>query len=392
MEYKRETQNTAGWIARGIAALPILFFLVNLYRMRSGSIMLYMGILIISGGFGLLTALLNRSRMASFLLFSGVYLFTLALNLVFIKNVDAGSFVTSALLLALTPLTLRRRWTKQWGAAGFYLSAAIIILALMTRTKTRIFSGSNNFISVVMILAAVIYYLPMTAGREKLRIRDLAPAFVCFFVSVWAAGRGGILSTAFLVVLILFVFMKQFIGRDPKRLALLIIFLGLILAGLLLLSDALLSWFMSLGKLRTRGLNGGDREVIWTAYFDKMLENPLYLLLGSPLREVEPAHVLGDNTHNSFLQFHAYNGILPLLLFLAALVVSVVRNLKKRDYLMLSLIAVVVLRAMTDKFIFSQYGMPFMLYLVFSSFDGGPGELPEKEEKKIPLFRRICWK
>ena len=362
---QRSTKVNTAWL---IAALPVVFFLVNIYRMRGGSAALYIAALAAAGAPGFPALILRRERLTPFILFSAVYTVTLGLNMALIGNIDPGSFVTSILLLGMTAVMLHYGWTKTQGAAGFYASAAIIALALMTRSKTRIFGSSNNYISVILLLAVTLYYCPIAARKRKLTLIDLAPAAVCFGLSVWAGSRGGILSTAVLLVLIPMVWLAQGVSGNTKRYAVLWIAVPVAVIAVLLKSGDISRWFMSLGKFDSRGVFSGDRLKIWGAYFEAMSSNPLYFLLGAPLKEIPQITVIGDNCHNSFLQLHAFNGIIPLVLFTALGIGAAVRYIRQKDYLTLSLLAVITLRGMTDKFIFSQYGMPVMLYLVFYPF------------------------
>ena len=121
---------------------------------------------------------------------------------------------------------------------------------------------------------------------------------------------------------------------------------------------------MGLGKLSSRGLDNGPREKIWKAYFEKIENNIEYLFIGVPIQDVPVIHDIGDNTHNSFLHLHATNGIFSFVLFLLLIIKAMIYHLRTKKILFAIMLLVIFARGMSDKFIFGQYGMPILLYLV----------------------------
>ena len=58
-----------------IAVLPVLFFIVNIYRMRGGSAVIYIAALAAAAAPGIPALILKRDRLMPFILFSAVILF-----------------------------------------------------------------------------------------------------------------------------------------------------------------------------------------------------------------------------------------------------------------------------------------------------------------------------
>ena len=346
------------------AFLPIVYYLVNVYRMRGGSARVYLAVLAVLGILGVVTMIRNRGRrMNMLLLFSALYVVSLIPNWILIKNVDTASLFSHVCLLGMTAVMLEYPWSRRQGWFGFYAVLVLVVVAFMTRHQTRIFGSSNNYVSVIMLLAAALYYLPLEGREGRIRLWDVAPAALTFMVCVWATGRGGILCSLVFLVLILLMFMRSLTGKNAQRIVLLVIVLLIAATALLLSNVSLMDSFMNLGKFRTRGATSASRFRVWSGYFGKMASSPVYVLLGAPLRTIPLIHNLGDNCHNSFLQLHAYGGLLIFLVYMVLLVQAVGYYVTRKQWLTFAVFFTLILRGMTDKFVFGQYGMPMMMYL-----------------------------
>ncbi len=367
------TQNGAGARAESyvfsyktlLAFVPVLYYVLNVLRMRGFSTKAVLAVEAVSCAVGLVLMIRNKGgRMTMLMLFSVVYMLSIAANRLIIGNMTTSGLISNVCLLGMTAIMLEYPWSRRQGWLGFYAILLIVVLGFMTRTQTRIFGSSNNYVSIIMILAAALYYLPLEGREGTIRIWDVAPAALTFMVSVWATGRGGILFSLVLLVLVLILYMRSLTGKKAQRIVLLVI--ALLIAGtVLLVSNVnLLNRFMNLGKFRTRGATDASRIKVWTAYFRKMGSSPLYILLGAPLEKIPIIHNLGDNCHNSFLQLHAFGGAGIFLAYMVLLVIAAVYFMSRKMWITFVVFLTVSLRAMTDKFIFGQYGMPIMVYLV----------------------------
>lgn len=348
-----------------IRVLPGLFYLANLIRMMMITTTPYFITLYGVGVLGVLMAFFSRKyKLDNILAFILLYGLTLVINWITIGNITFSDIMVNVLLVGITLVMLINRWTYWEGIIIFYATALAVLYALNTRTVLRIFGSSNNYISVVLILAVSFYYIAVENDGRKIKLYDLLPALICFFLSVLAEGRGGILSTAVLVALMLFLYMRTVANKRARRSIIIILILFLVGVVLLIRNVDLLDTFMSLGKFGTRGANNSDRAIIWGSYFAKMRESIGYILVGAPLRDISIISLHGGNCHNSFLQLHAYNGLLMFIVFIVMLVRAFIYYWKNQQFVKVAVLAVLVLRGMTDKFIFGQYGMPIMLFFV----------------------------
>lgn len=350
---------------RVLMLLPGIFYIANLVRMLMFSSMPYFITLFAVGGLGFLMALLSRKyNLPSVLVFFAVYMLTLAANWVTIGNISFSSIAVNLFLIGITIVMLKQQWGYREGIIVFYVTVLLMNHARNASAVRRILVSSTNYISVVMLLAVSFYYIAVERERRKLKLLDVLPAVICFLFSVWARGRGGILSSTVLLVLILFLFMKTVTDKKIKW-TIVIVFALLVVGVVLIVKNiSLLDTFMSLGKWGTRGADNSSRMYIWGSYFSKLKESLWYVLFGAPLDKIPAIAMVGENCHNSFLQLHAYNGLLMFIIFLYLMVKSFIYYMRKKQYVMAAMMFVLVLRGMTDKFIFGQYGMPIMLYFV----------------------------
>lgn len=344
--------------------LPGFFYIANLIRMLMISSVPYFIILYLTGGVGLfLTLFLKKRKLDNIILFLLFYFFTLVVNLLTVGNISFNNLIVNVLLVGITLMMLIKPWTYREGVIVFYLTALIMAYAMNASAVRRILVSSTNYISILMILSAAFYYIALEKDERVLKLIDILPALICFLISVWARGRGGILSTAVLLVLMLFLYIRKVSNKYARNSITIILFLFLIGVILLIRNVNLLDAFMSLGKWGTRGTDNSERMLIWSSYFAKMGESIRHVLLGPPLREIPIINLFRENCHNSFLQLHAYNGLLMFAIFVVVLARAFMYYWKRHKYLMIIMLSVLILRGMTDKFIFGQYGMPIMLFL-----------------------------
>lgn len=346
-----------------ISILPILFYLCNLYRMLGNSAVLYQIVLIIAGILGILILIVVAKKNILFVFL--LYILTLILNWLIIGNISINDIVQSTLLFGISVIMLVYPWTHRQAMVLFLVTCVIFCIKMYMGIDTRsILTSSANYISILLLLSVSFYYIALDVEERQLRIVDLLPAIFCFGLSVWAQGRGGILSTGILLILVSLIYMRNVTSKNLKRVVILAIMLLSLILLLIVLNINVFNQFMDLGKWETRGMDNSAREVIWKSYFMKMKESLKYILLGAPLDEIFIIDSYDGNCHNSFIQLHAYNGVGILIGFVYLLFNVCYKYIKNRKYLFVAMVFVICIRGMTDKFIFGQYGMPIVLYLV----------------------------
>ncbi len=349
-----------------IATLPGLFCIANLMRMLSMTSIPYNILLIVTGVIGIACSINKfRLRYRSCWLFFLLYMFTLGINCLVIKNTNLYSIAMNVLLFGIAFIMLIYPWSIRTGSVVFYVSVAMILYRLSISVSRRILISSSNYISVVMLLAVSFYYISIELAERKLKLIDLLPAALCFYISIVAEGRGGILSCAVLLMLLLLLYARTVTNKNAKRSILLIIVLFCISMYMYINNYGAIDLFFNLGKWRERGTDNSARAIIWLTYYQKAKESFLYFMQGAPLREIPLISAYGENTHSSFIQLHAYNGLIPLIVTVFLVLKAMVSYLRERKFVIAIMMLTVVIRGLSDKFIFGQYGMPLMLFFMF---------------------------
>ena len=347
------------------AILPLLFYLANLYRMTEHSSLPYRVSINVIGILGVVEFILARKQNVIVVLTLYIYFITGVMNFLAIGNVSLTDVVADILLFGITLVMLRYHFTYIQGALAYYIIAATFLWFYRNGINTHyVLTSSGNYISVLLIISASLYYIALHNSGRRMKIWDVFPALLNFFLSVWARGRGGISATFVMLILIGLVFLN---GMERKMARRIILSISVVVIALVIVSHtnfSVVNWFFSLGKWGYKGIENAARFVIWRSYYDKMGESLTYFVFGAPLRDIPIIAGYGGNCHNSFLQLHAYNGIFMILLLMILLILSAVHYIRRRQWIMLSVLLVFCIRAFTDKFVFGQYGMPVMMYLV----------------------------
>lgn len=347
-----------------LSILPILFYLFNLYRMLGNSTIPYQIILFITGIIGIVILFIaDRKSLKKIIYIFLIYFITLIFNWLIIGNHSVNDIVQSALLFGIAIILLIYPWTFYQGLILFGVTCITFIINMCRGIPAHLMlTSSGNYISVVLLLSVTFFYIAIEVEKRTFRTIDLLPAVICFVMSVWAKGRGGILSCGLLLIFVLLFYMRC--ETSKKRGIVMIVIAGVLLIILLLVSNVnVLDQVLSLGRWKTSGIDNSAREIIWNSYFVKLKESLVYVLMGAPLDQISVIKAYEGNCHNSFLQLHAYNGLLMTLIFFFFLVKAFRYYIIQKRYLILSVFLVLCIRGFTDKFIFGQYGMPIMLYL-----------------------------
>ena len=348
--------------------LPALLYLANIWFRMGHSSAPYLACLICAGSCGLIGMMkYSKVRRRGIISFMIVYFIMGLINCMIIRNIEIRDLANDALLFGVLFLMLLYPMNLCQGTIFYCVSMVPFVFTYFTgRAAKDILTSSGNFVSVLVIISTCIFYISVYNSRKEFLLIHLIPAALCFFLSVWARGRGGILGSTVLLALMVAYYLYVYIRRGGSLRAVLLWFVIILICGYLFIRNInLIESFMSLGKWSSKGTDNTDRIGLWRDYFSKAWESVVYLIGGAPFRQIPSIQAFGNNTHNSFLQLHATNGLPALGMFLFLLVRAICRQIKKKQLLLAILITALFVRGMTDKFIFGQYGMPVMLYLVF---------------------------
>lgn len=349
--------------------LLVLFFWTNIWRKMNHSALPFIIILVFLGILGILDSIVNgKLNKRIVFLFYTVYLSTGFLNWCLIGNVSLGDLAKDLLLCGVLFELFVSPIHYFHGFVSFYVSVLLFIDAFLSGDVAHeLLSGaSGNYISVFLILSESIYYMGLYNSRRTIMVWDLLPVVLCLMLSIWAVGRSGIICSTLFLFLMVYSFMKQ--RWNNKH-------LSILLCIVILLSIVYLSWD-SLGilenndylrKLEEQGLET-SRYSMWQAYWNQMVSSPSFFLFGVPFEQVPIIQMFDNNTHNSFIQLHALNGMLAFILLFYFVCYALVFYFKHGRSVLFAVLLVYVIRGMTDKFIFGEFGMPVLLYFTMLPF------------------------
>jgi len=352
--------------AAAIAALPALYFIFNLIKMMYNQILIPFAVLAAVGVVGIVSVWQKKSGyVLTFHIYAILYIVLTCFNSLYTSNLDMLDLIGNILLVGVAGLMLTYRWNVWCGAAAFYLTFLMIAARFAGGVKNVLKISSNNYVSILLILAAALYYIPFEWNGRRMKIYDLIPAALSVALSVLAAGRGGMLTCALLFICLAYIWLRQRVRNNIQKI---IVIVGLIvLAAVLIvvLDSSILNRIANLGSFGTKGVKSDSRLRIWNSYFTKAGESPMYILFGAPLKEIPLIfNRYNGNCHNSFIQLHAYSGLPSLVVTVFLTIKAFVSYIKNHQPILLSFLFIMIVRGMTDKFIFAQYGMPVMLFLI----------------------------
>ena len=350
-----------------LAVLPGLYYLGNLIRLMNISMLPYYLFMAAAGVAGLAYALGQKKYNVTYLvLFFTAYIVTLAFNWLIVRNNSISTIASNFLLLGIALLLLLDLHSLKFGAFVFYTSAVMILYRMFTSGRRRILTSSANYISIAILLPCALYYMALEKEKGEVRFIDLLPAVIAFNISIMAEGRGGILSCLVLLIAMLLLHMRT-LAEGRKRRTVIFVLIFLLAAVILYMRNfSLVDTFLGLGKYRNRGISTNGRMTLWRSYYEGIRESAAYILFGGPVNRIQATANYGGNTHNSFIQLHAYNGLVMLLIVAIASVRAAVSYIREKQFITLTVLLVIILRGMTDKYIFGQYGMPIFLFLILA--------------------------
>jgi hypothetical protein len=229
-------------------------------------------------------------------------------------------------------------------------------LLVLGREPGEAFSrNSQNYVSVILLAlyaSAVVMTRPTTV-----RLVHIIIAGFVLVLSIWAAGRGGILASLLLTSGLIARFVSQ--GRAG-------IFRWIAVTSMIVVATFAFVFIADmlerqgyLYKFEGRDLNDPSRLRILVSYFDGIEISEL--LLGKNYYDDSVIGRWGFNLHNSYLDAWAHLSI-GYLLFILAVLAIVVRRLRRYPVLVIAVLAFAA-RAVTDSQLFSgQYD-----YVIFAA-------------------------
>lgn len=351
------------------AMLPYLFFFANLLRIMRGQTGIYLAVLTVVGIFGFMKLFMQHETKGR-LLFCVVTVLMCAgtlMNALVTNNISIRDVFQGMLLLGVTVWLLLYPPSKKQAMLCFYVVALIFAYHWLIGTHpSHVLSSSCNYISVILLLFISLYYADIDVG--SMNGFAFLPAVACFFLSVWGRGRSGILASGVLLIGLIFLKLTA-VNKKTKRVLLAVVFLLVGAIAYLLIDDNAfnsLSWM--LGSFQTEGFEDSARILLWYEYLAATFGSLRNFLFGTSLQDMPLIVQFNSNPHNSFIYLQIAYGLTGTVTFFVFFVRSIIFYIKQHKYTSLLVLLTLSLRAFTDKFVFLQYGMPVMMYLVLMPF------------------------
>jgi hypothetical protein len=237
----------------------------------------------------------------------------------------------------------------------YVLLLFFIISIIRGINPNDLFNISRNFVSVVLLIGLSLYIISCVQNQRN---PNFLVILLSFIISIWATGRGGIISIG--IILITYPFFLK-VKKKYKFLALffLIVFVFLVY---FYFEDILLQF--GLGRFSSMGLVDIRSEVN-AYYLDKSLSSTPYILFGVPYSEIPLIVELDYNPHNSFIRLHAFYGLLGFIFLFFAVIYSDLYYLKTKNYFFMILLIVLLIRSYVDSTSFHGPLDPLIYFFIF---------------------------
>jgi len=223
--------------------------------------------------------------------------------------------------------------------------------------------NSANYVSVLLIFCVCVYYVAL----KQFTIKEFSyiPLLVLMFLSAWAANRSGIMCMGVAIPMVV-VINRKLSAKSHHQLRF-VLTLIVFTVGIVLLSNYLVDYVSSLTAKRESVGMASQRSYIWREYVNGSFDNIGNLVFGVPTKLPQYtflSHYAG-NPHNSFLMLHAKFGILGFLTVLVFVIKTISISLKRKDYLILVITILIVVRSFFDWCAFPGLYDVFYYYMIF---------------------------
>lgn len=316
-------------------------------------------------GIAVFSVYLFRGKMhKKWLIFTLVFLIAIVISsiLVFRKPFGLGNMANVVSSAGISILILRNKIIPKIAMIWLILVAGYYISLIFNGVHPNVAHASGfsrNGISVHMLFVTVTIYIIYYLNHKTF---PLLPAFLFFIISLWAIGRGGILTSSILFGSLTFIKFKDIYKQRRLQLVVLI---GIIF---LLVNYRFVSSFVNefielertIQDISSRTDKAGSRDVIIKKFFSE--SSIIDITVGQDIKKSSVGHDWGGNTHNSFLGLTVYAGLLGFIVFIAWIITNI--RLFKIKFELGILMFIVFLRLITEYVVwFSVFD--FVTYLFF---------------------------
>jgi O-antigen ligase len=197
---------------------------------------------------------------------------------------------------------------------------------------------------------------------------ELYTAFFVWFMCLLGMGRGGILCSS-LLLMGLICYKYKGTEQDIKLLiGVLSIVVGITLIPFMPMIFNRLSTFEVLSKFQGKGMESNSRSEIWDDYLKEATKTEFNKIFGGDNSHTIASRQFNGNTHNTYLNIHVHNGIIPLFIIFVISVKNMMLSIKYHKWIYCLCLVVVLLRGFTDMIFWLNLGTPVLFYLLFYQF------------------------
>lgn len=251
--------------------------------------------------------------------------------------------------------------------------ATILIMAMGIGTVLlKIFQGisfnmillanSRNYISALLLTVMLFYYV---SCHDKTKYFLVTPAIISFLISIYATGRGGIISTGFLAGALLIIKIREIENKSLRRLLIFILIVVAIVTLVYLtgIGETKFQDFLqkNFSRFYLKGAGDTARSDIWNAFLENNKRSIVSFIFSSDTTLARS----DGNLHNSFLQSYASFGLMGFMIVVIMTFRSLIIGIKERDVLLTILFTTLIIRAFTDRIFFQGYNEIFLYYFMF---------------------------
>lgn len=276
-------------------------------------------------------------------------------------NINMFGLTNIVILFAGTLLLFNMKPEIIFAKTFFWIAVLYFVYVFIRyRDMHMTFTGiSENYVSVVLILA--LMYLTVCADKTGERIR-LEYYIVSFILCVIAIGRGGIVSSAFILVMEIVSRSLREENRTRKYLYKLLLLFVIALVLFVFSNPDLV--YRVFSRFIDVGVLDEARERIWTEYYDMIKDNRLNAIFGPHVNDNEYLARFDMNMHNSIITMHSRYGLICVIMNVLMAGYSFVWFVREKKTEMCIAFATLFLRGMTDAVFGAYWGDIFWWYFL----------------------------
>lgn len=262
----------------------------------------------------------------------GLYLYEQKKNLKSLVNFIYLVMIYMLIYELVVPKTLANEWLGDWYT---YFSAHM----------------GGNTISIFLLLFLII---DIIYRKENNMSINYIAIFASLFMAYYGGGTGGVLTITLLFLGLFGMKWKKDKLSFPKILFL--IFCGISVISILGV------W----NRLITVLTDSNSRFWIWEHYFECATNSLKEFIVGGDVSQIAFLD-MQRNMHNTFVNWHYYYGLIPLLFFIISVIITMWRSFKYKEYTVFIFLCIVFIRAFLDETTFCF--MPIWTYAMLNMND-----------------------